>query len=126
MLGMSVLKELEFPDGKFTLCFVGYGNAESNVLELIYNWGTTSYELGNGFGLIAIGTTDIHSAIERIRAGGGRITREPAPMKYGPTGGYGESFFRNEVPVIAFVEDPNGYRIELVERRWMTGSPESG
>lgn len=104
VLGMKVLRENEYPDGKFTLCFVGYGSEdESAVIELTYNWGKSSYTLGDAFGHIAIGTPDIRDACEKIRAAGGRITREPGPMKHGKT-------------MIAFVEDPNGYKIELIER----------
>ncbi len=105
LLGMKVLREHEYPEGKFTLCFLGYGDEASNtVLELTYNWGTSSYDLGNAFGHIAIGTDDIRGTCERVRAAGGKVTREPGPMKHGTT-------------VIAFVEDPNGYKVELIERR---------
>jgi lactoylglutathione lyase len=104
VLGMKVLREREYPDGKFTLCFVGFGPEEEGaVIELTYNWGRSSYTLGDAFGHIALGTTDIKATVERIRAAGGKITREPGPMKHGTT-------------VIAFVEDPNGYKIELIER----------
>jgi lactoylglutathione lyase len=104
VLGMKLLRESEYPDGKFTLCFVGYDDeAEGAVLELTYNWDRSSYTLGDAFGHVAIGTTDIRGAVERIRAAGGKVTREPGPMKHGAT-------------VIAFVEDPNGYKIELIER----------
>ena len=105
VLGMKVLREKEYPDGKFTLCFVGYGDEDSSaVIELTYNWGKSSYALGDAFGHVALGTEDIQKACEKIRAVGGKITREPGPMKHGTT-------------VIAFVEDPNGYKIELIERR---------
>jgi len=103
-LGMKVLREREYPDGKFTLCFVGYGSEEENaVIELTYNWGRSSYTLGDAFGHIAIGTSDIRAACERVRAQGWKVTREPGPMKHGTT-------------VIAFVEDPNGFKVELIER----------
>jgi lactoylglutathione lyase len=103
-LGMKVLREKQYPDGKFTLCFVGYGSEDdSAVLELTYNWDRSSYTLGDAFGHVAIGTDDIRGACERVRASGGKVTREPGPMKHGTT-------------VIAFVEDPNGYKIELIER----------
>jgi lactoylglutathione lyase len=106
-LGMSVLREKEYPDGKFTLCFVGYGGAAaeetSAVIELTYNWGHEPYSLGDGFGHVAIGAADIRAACDRVRKSGGRVTREPGPMKHGTT-------------VIAFVEDPDGYKIELIER----------
>lgn len=104
VLGMKVLREKEYPDGKFTLCFVGYADEDSSaVIELTYNWGRTSYTLGDAFGHIAIGTPDIRGACEKIRAAGGKITREPGPMKHGTT-------------LIAFVEDPSGYKIELIQR----------
>jgi lactoylglutathione lyase len=103
-LGMRVLREQEYPGGKFTLCFMGYGEESSHtVLELTYNWDTSSYDLGTAFGHIAIGTSDIKGACERVRALGYKVTREPGPMKHGTT-------------VIAFVEDPTGYKIELIER----------
>jgi lactoylglutathione lyase len=103
-LGMKVLREKEYPDGKFTLCFMGYGDeSTSTVIELTYNWGTTAYALGDGFGHIALGTDDIRAACDRVRALGYKVVREPGPMKHGTT-------------VIAFVEDPTGYKIELIER----------
>ena len=103
-LGMKVLREEEYPDGKFTLCFVGYAaEDEGAVLELTYNWGHAAYAVGDGFGHVAIGTSDIRGACDRVRASGGKVTREPGPMKHGTT-------------VIAFVEDPDGYKIELIER----------
>lgn len=104
-LGMRVLREQEYPEGKFTLCFVGYGDeADHAVIELTYNWGRTDYALGDAFGHVAIGTDDIRGACERVRSLGYQVTREPGPMKHGTT-------------VIAFVEDPTGYKIELIERR---------
>lgn len=104
-LGMKVLREKEYPDGKFTLCFIGYGDEDSNtVIELTYNWGTSSYDLGNAFGHIALGTDDIAAACERVRSLGYKVVREPGPMKHGTT-------------VIAFIQDPTGYKIELIERR---------
>jgi lactoylglutathione lyase len=103
-LGMKVLREREYPDGKFTLCFVGYADeSEQAVIELTHNWGVTSYEIGTGYGHVALGTEDIKGACERVRALGYKVTREPGPMKHGTT-------------VIAFVEDPTGYKIELIER----------
>jgi lactoylglutathione lyase len=103
-LGMKLLREQEYPDGKFTLCFVGYGDeSKEAVIELTHNWGVTSYELGNAYGHIALGTDDIKGACDRVRALGYKVTREPGPMKHGTT-------------VIAFVEDPTGYKIELIER----------
>ena len=105
VLGMKLLRKKDYEAGRFTLAFVGYGDEDSTaVLELTHNWDTKSYTLGDAFGHIAIGTDDIRAACERIRAAGGKIVREPGPMKHGTT-------------VIAFVEDPNGYRIELIEAR---------
>ena len=102
--GMKVLREKEYPDGKFTLCFMGFGDEGTHtVLELTYNWGVTQYELGNAYGHIALGTDDIKGACDKVRALGYKVTREPGPMKHGTT-------------VIAFVEDPTGYKIELIER----------
>ncbi len=103
-LGMKVLREKEYPEGKFTLCFMGYGDEDSNtVLELTYNHGRSEYTVGDAYGHIAIGTNDIKAACEKVRALGYKVTREPGPMKHGTT-------------VIAFVEDPTGYKIELIER----------
>ena len=103
-LGMKMLREQDYPDGKFTLCFVGYGDEDKEaVIELTHNWGVTSYDLGNGYGHVALGTNDIKGACDRVRALGYKVTREPGPMKHGTT-------------VIAFVEDPTGYKIELIER----------
>jgi len=103
-LGMRLLRRNDYPAGEFTLAFVGYGDESSHsVLELTYNWGRHAYALGDAFGHVAIGVDDIHAVCERLRAAGVRITREPGPMKHGST-------------VIAFVEDPNGYKIELIER----------
>lgn len=103
VLGMKLLRKHDYPEGKFTLAFVGYGPEESNtVIELTHNWDTESYDLGNGFGHIALGVDDIHAACDRIRKAGGKVVREPGPMKHGTT-------------VIAFVEDPDGYKIELIE-----------
>jgi lactoylglutathione lyase len=105
VLGMKVLREKAYPDGKFTNTFVGYGDeSTSAVIELTSNWETHAYDLGNAFGHVAIGTDDIYDTCEKIRAAGGKITREPGPMKHGTT-------------VIAFVQDPNGYKIELIQQR---------
>jgi lactoylglutathione lyase len=102
--GMKLLRRSDYPDGKFTLAFVGYGDeSDHSVLELTYNWGRSEYALGDAFGHVAIGVDDIYAVCERLRAAGVRITREPGPMKHGKT-------------VIAFVEDPNGYKVELIER----------
>src|SRR4051812_12580837 len=103
VLGMQLLSRKEYPDGKFTLAFLGYGkNPEHAEIELTHNWGVTSYELGTAYGHIALGVDDIHGACDRIRAAGGKIVREPGPMKHGTT-------------VIAFVQDPDGYKVELIE-----------
>lgn len=105
VLGMHLIRRHEYPEGRFTLAFVGYGDEASNaVIELTYNWDTTDYTLGDGFGHIAIAVDDAAAACERIRARGGRVVREAGPMKHGTT-------------VIAFVEDPDGYKIELIERK---------
>lgn len=104
-LGMKVLREQKYPEGKFTLCFVGYGDEASNsVIELTHNWDRTDYALGDAFGHIAVGTDDIKGACDRVRALGYNVSREPGPMKHGST-------------VIAFVEDPTGYKVELIERK---------
>ncbi len=103
VLGMKLLRRQDYPGGEFTLAFVGYGDeANQAVVELTYNWGRTEYTLGDGFGHIAIGVDDIYTTCEHIKAKGGKVVREPGPMKHGST-------------VIAFVEDPNGYKIELIE-----------
>jgi lactoylglutathione lyase len=102
-LGMKVLRERQYPDGKFTLCFIGYGDEDDHtVIELTYNWGKSDYAIGDAFGHLAVGTSDIKAAAERVRSLGYKVTREPGPMKHGTT-------------VIAFVEDPSGYKIELIE-----------
>ena len=105
LLGMKELRRREVPDGKYTLAFVGYGDeAEQSVLELTYNWGKDEgYELGTGFGHLAVGVPDVAATCAALRRAGARITREPGPVKFGTT-------------VIAFVEDPDGYKIELVQR----------
>jgi len=104
-LGMKLLRKKDYESGRFTLAFVGYGDEKSSaVLELTHNWDTRGYVLGDAFGHVAVGTDDIHATCERIRTAGGKIVREPGPMKHGTT-------------VIAFVEDPNGYRIELIETK---------
>jgi lactoylglutathione lyase len=108
ILGMKLLRKKDYPTGQFTLAFVGYGDeASSAVIEMTYNWGRNTYTLGDAFGHIAIGVDDVYATCEAIRGKGGKITREPGPMKHGAT-------------VIAFVEDPNGYKIELIQ----TGSRE--
>jgi len=102
LLGMKLLRRMDFPGGRFTLAFVGYGSEKDNaVLELTHNWDTDRYELGTAYGHIAIGVEDVYATCERIRAGGGKVVREPGPMQHGST-------------VLAFVEDPDGYRVELL------------
>jgi lactoylglutathione lyase len=103
VMGMSLISRRDYPDGKFTLAFIGFGkNPEQAEIELTYNWGVERYEIGTAYGHIAIGVDDIHGVCERIRGAGGKITREPGPMKHGKT-------------VIAFIEDPDGYKVELIE-----------
>lgn len=103
VLGMRLLRRKDYPGGRFTLAFVGYGEeSDTAVIELTHNWDTDAYELGTGFGHIAIGVDDIHGVCEQIRAQGGKVVREPGPMQHGST-------------VIAFVKDPDGYKIELIQ-----------
>lgn len=103
VLGMQLLRKKDYPGGEFTLAFVGYGDeADHTVLELTYNWGQDRYSLGDAYGHIAIGVDDIYATCEAIRDRGGKVTREPGPMKHGST-------------VIAFVEDPDGYKVELIQ-----------
>lgn len=105
VLGMSLLRTSENTEYKYTLAFVGYGpESEEAVLELTYNWGVDSYELGNAYGHIALSVDNAAEACERIRNHGGNVTREAGPVKGGST-------------VIAFVEDPDGYKIELIEEK---------
>ena len=105
VLGMRLLRQKDYPDGKFTLAFVGYGpESEQAVIELTYNWGVDHYELGTGFGHIAIEVDDVYEAVEAIRQRGGKITRDAGPMNAGTT-------------IIAFVEDPDGYPIELIGKK---------
>jgi lactoylglutathione lyase len=104
-LGMRLLRKTDYPGGEFTLAFVGYGSEEdSAVIELTHNWGTKDYVMGDAFGHIAIAVDDAYAACDKLRAKGVTITREPGPMKHGST-------------VIAFVVDPDGYKIELIQRR---------
>lgn len=104
VLGMKELRRKDYPDGKFTLAFLGYGNEASNtVLELTYNWGVKSYEIGSGFGHIAIGVPNVYEACEKMKQAGGKIIRDAGPMNAGHT-------------IIAFLEDPDGYQIELIGR----------
>ena len=108
VLGMKLLRQKDYPEGRFTLAFVGYGSeADTTVLELTHNWDTGSYDLGNGYGHIAIEVDDAAAACTAVREKVGKVTREAGPMKHGTT-------------VIAFVEDPDGYKIEFIQRK--TGS----
>ncbi|NOT17752.1 MAG: lactoylglutathione lyase [Sulfuriferula sp.] len=105
VLGMRLLRRTDHPTGQFTLAFLGYGDEQSNtVIELTYNWGVTSYDLGKGFGHLAIEVDDAYSACANIKQRGGNVTREAGPMKHGTT-------------VIAFVTDPDGYQIELIQKK---------
>jgi lactoylglutathione lyase len=105
VLGMKLLRTTDRPEQKYSLAFVGYDDeARAAVLELTYNYGVDRYDLGNAFGHIAIGVPDVATACDRVRNGGGKVTREPGPVKGGTS-------------VIAFVEDPDGYKIEFIERR---------
>lgn len=105
VLGMQLLRQKDYPDGRFTLAFVGYApENEEAAIELTHNWDTSSYDLGNGFGHIAVEVPDAAEACAEIKRRGGRVVREAGPMRHGTT-------------VIAFVEDPDGYRVELIERR---------
>lgn len=104
VLGMTLLRQRDYEEGRFTLAFVGYGSeTENTVLELTHNWDTSSYELGNAYGHIAIAVADAFQACDEIKARGGKVVREAGPMKGGST-------------VIAFVEDPDGYKIELIQQ----------
>ncbi len=105
VLGMKLLRKSDYPDGRFTLAFVGYQDeADGAVLELTHNWDTESYDLGNAYGHIALEVEDAYKACEDIKARGGKVVREAGPMKHGTT-------------VIAFVEDPDGYKIELIQAK---------
>jgi lactoylglutathione lyase len=104
VLGMSLLRRKDYPEGRFTNVFVGYGDErEHAVLELTHNWDTGHYDLGTGYGHVAVEVEDAAAACDRVRARGGKVTREAGPMKHGTT-------------VIAFVEDPDGYKIEFIQR----------
>ncbi len=105
ILGMQLLRQKDYPDGKFTLAFLGYGDeSEHSVIELTYNWGVSSYDMGDAYGHIAIEVDDVYRAADAIKARGGKILREAGPMNAGKT-------------LIAFVEDPDGYSIELIGRK---------
>lgn len=106
-LGMKLLRKQDYPSGEFTLAFVGYGDEASNaVLELTHNWGKSGYELGTAYGHIAIDVEDIHKTCDELKKKGVKVSREPGPMKFGG-------------PSIAFIDDPTGYKIELIERKTM-------
>ena len=105
VLQMQILRRTDYPEGKFTLAFVGYGaETDAAVIELTHNWGVEEYELGNAFGHIAVEVEDAYRACDEVRKRGGKVTREAGPMKHGTT-------------IIAFVEDPDGYKIEFIQRR---------
>ena len=105
VLGMLLLRRQDYPEGRFTLAFVGYcEESEGAVLELTHSWDTTSYELGNAFGHVALAVDDAYAACAQIKDRGGKVAREAGPMKHGST-------------VIAFVEDPDGYKIELIQKK---------
>lgn len=105
VLGMRLLRQSDYPDGKFTLAFVGYGDeSDEAVLELTHNWDTAGYDLGSGYGHIAIEVDDAYKACDAVKARGGKVSREAGPMKHGTT-------------VIAFVEDPDGYKIEFIQKK---------
>jgi lactoylglutathione lyase len=105
VLGMKLLRRKDYPEGRFTLAFVGYGDESENaVIELTFNWDTDSYELGSGYGHIAIEVDDVYEAVDELRSRGGRVLRDAGPMNAGTT-------------IIAFIEDPDGYPIELIGRK---------
>jgi lactoylglutathione lyase len=105
VLGMKLLRRKEYPEGKFTLAFIGYGDESKQAkIELTYNWGVDHYDLGTGFGHIAIEVDDARANCEQVKLKGGTVTREAGPMKHGTT-------------VIAFIRDPDGYQIELIEKK---------
>ena len=105
LLGMTLLRKKDYPGGEFTLAFIGYGDeSDHTVIELTYNWGKDCYSLGDAYGHIAIAVDDIYATCQEISDRGGKITRQPGPMKHGST-------------VIAFVEDPDGYKVELIQQK---------
>jgi lactoylglutathione lyase len=105
LLGMHEIRRHEVPEGKYTLSFIGYGDENTNtVLELTHNWGHEGYDIGSAFGHLALGVPDVYATCAQLREAGAKITREPGPVKFGTT-------------VIAFVEDPDGYKIELIEKK---------
>ncbi len=105
VLGMKLLRQKEYPDGRFTLAFVGYGDeSDHTVIELTHNWDTQGYDLGDGFGHIAIEVDDVYAAVEELQNRGGKVIRAAGPMNAGTT-------------IIAFVEDPDGYQVELIGKK---------
>jgi lactoylglutathione lyase len=105
VLGMKLLRQKEYPDGQFTLAFVGYGEeSDSTVIELTYNWDTDHYDLGEGYGHIAIEVDDVYQSVDELRKRGGKVIREAGPMNAGTT-------------IIAFIEDPDGYPVELIGKK---------
>ncbi len=112
LLGMKLIKKLDFPEGEFTLAFVGYGPEETDtVIELTYNYDKDSYDMGTGYGHIALETSDIYATSKTLKDAGAVFTREPGPMKHGKTH-------------IAFIKDPDGYSIELVQPDWLDENTE--
>ena len=108
-LGMKLLRKQDYPGGEFTLAFVGYGDEKNNtVVELTHNWGTSSYDQGTAFGHLALGVDDIYKTCDELKAKGVNVVREPGPMAHGGA-------------VIAFIEDPNGYKVELIDLKGMRG-----
>lgn len=104
ILGMQVLRKDDYPDGKFSLAFIGYGDEQDHtVIELTYNWGVESYDMGNAYGHIAIEVDDAYAACEKVKQAGGKVIREAGPMMHGTT-------------VIAFIQDPDGYKIEFIQK----------
>ncbi len=105
LLGMQLLRQKDYPEGEFTLAFLGYGDeAQHTALELTYNWGVNEYEMGSGFGHLAVEVADVYAACDAMRQSGGKIIREAGPMNAGTT-------------VIAFLQDPDGYQIELIGKK---------
>ena len=112
LLGMTLLRKKDYPGGEFTLAFIGYGDeSDHTVIELTYNWGKDHYSLGDAYGHIAIAVDDIYATCQEISDRGGKVTREPGPMKHGST-------------VIAFVEDPDGYKVELIQQKAIVSTSE--
>ncbi len=106
VLGMKLLRRKDYPDGKFTLAFVGYGDeSDHTVIELTHNWDTESYKLGDGYGHIAIEVDDVHAAVDELQGRGGKVIRPAGPMNAGTT-------------IIAFIEDPDGYQVELIGKKF--------